>query len=162
MLSEICLTYGLLCCKLRRMRRIASAIFVSFLLLAFSLSSSQTGSDSPLFKVHRPTVIAFSRPVSDSDMDKDADLNEVLSDFQLYARQVRQPLEQAGIDFHEVYAHSFRIRVNGKTIKVRVGNKVGYYFAIPGKNPVVQYGVDTADDIVATALKYFGVPSVDR
>lgn len=138
------------------MRRLGRAIFILVLLLVPSFCLSQTASKSPLFQVHRPTVIAFFEPVTEAELDKDADLNEVLSDFQWYAGEVRKPLQKSGVDFHVVYARSFRIQIKQKTSAFRVGKNVGYYFVMPGKKPLIQYGVDTDDDIVSTARKYFG------
>src|SRR5690348_9050254 len=115
---------------------LAALLAISVFLIPGSYQSQPVGK-APLFQVHRPTVIAFFVPVTEADLDKDADLNETLSDFQLYAGQVRRPLQQRGVDFHEVYARSFRIRVDGKTITFKVGNSVGYYFVMPGKKPLV-------------------------
>lgn len=145
-------------CKVGCMRRIAPAIVVLALLMAPHFSTAQSARKTPAFQVRRPTVIAFFEPVTEADLEKDADLNEALSDFQLYAGKVGRPLQQLGVDFHQISARSFRIRVNGKTSMVRVKNTVGYYFVMPGKKPLVQCGVETDDDIVATARKYFGLP----
>ena len=112
---------------------------------------SQSAGKTPVFQVLRPTVVAFFEPVTEAELDKDADLNEVLSDFQWYAGKIRKPLQESGIEFHVVYARSFRIRIRNKANTFHVGNRVGYYFVTPGKKPLVQYGVDTDDDIVATA-----------
>jgi hypothetical protein len=77
---------------------------------------------------------------------------------QVYAARVREPLRRAGIDFHEVYAGSFRVRIGNKVVTFRPGEvKVGYYFVAPGKKPRVQYGVDTDDDILRIAGEYFGI-----
>jgi len=61
----------------------------------------------PVFDIKRPTIIAFFPPVTQAQLEKDPDTNEALADFQLYAKQVREPLRKAGIEFHELYAHSF-------------------------------------------------------
>lgn len=108
--------------------------------------------------VQRPTVIAFFPLTTDAQMEKDADLNEALADFQLYAQRVAEPLRQLGIDFHQVYGSSFRIRTGSSVTVFRSGKiKVGYYFIAPGKKARIQYGVDTDDDILHIAREHFGL-----
>jgi hypothetical protein len=116
-----------------------------------------------IFDVRRPTVVAFYPPVSDSDRD-DPDADEALSNFQYYADEVRAPLRHAGVDFHEVYARSFSIRVRGKIIEFRTARKddVGYYFIAPGKKAHVEYGIMTDDDLLSAAHDYFGIPIPDK
>lgn len=135
-----------------------TAFLAISILLAPGLCSSQSAKQPPIFQVHRPTLIAFFEPITEAELDKDADLNDVLSDFQWYAGEIQKPLQKSGVDFHVVYARSFRIRIKGKTTTFHVGKNVGYYFVMPGKKPLVQYGVNTGDDIIATAQKYFGLP----
>jgi hypothetical protein len=68
----------------------------------------------PVVIVRGPTLVAFFEPVSQEKLEKDPDSNEALADFQLYAKNVREPLRKAGIEFHELYAHSFRLRVGNR------------------------------------------------
>ena len=108
--------------------------------------------------VTRPTVVAFFPPVTDAQLDRDPDLNETLTDFQLYAGQIRAPFRQAGIDFHEVYAPSLRIAVGHDMTMFRPTDiKLGYFFVAPGKAPHVQYGVATDLDLKALASDYFHI-----
>jgi hypothetical protein len=112
----------------------------------------------PLVVVRGPTVVAFFKPVTDAEMEKDPDTNEVLADFQLYASQVREPFSRRGIEFHELYAHSFRLRVGKGLTTFRPGKvDVGYYFVSPGKTPRIEYGVMTDADLLQAADEYFGV-----
>jgi hypothetical protein len=107
--------------------------------------------------VNGPTIVAFFEPVSDKAMEKDAGTNEALSDFQLYARQVRGPLQRRSIEFQEIYATSFRLRDGKQVVLFRPGKvKVGYYFVAPGKKPRIKYGVMTDADILQMADEYFG------
>jgi hypothetical protein len=53
------------------------------------------------------TVVAFFPPVTDAELKKDPDTNEALTDFQLYAIRAHEPLKKAGVEFHELYVHSF-------------------------------------------------------
>ena len=108
--------------------------------------------------VRGPTIVAFFEPVSDKVMKQDADTNEALSDFQLYARQVRGPLRRRGIEFEELYVHSFQVRDGGKLVTFRPGKvKVGYYLIAPGKTPRIEYGVMTDLDLLSLADRYFGI-----
>jgi hypothetical protein len=110
--------------------------------------------------VDRPTIVAFFPPMTDAEMDKDPDGNEALSDFQLYARQVRKRLEASGVQFQEIYAASFTLQVHGKRRTFRPKDiQVGYYFIAPDKSPRIQYGVMTDLDILAVAAEYFRLPA---
>jgi hypothetical protein len=112
----------------------------------------------PVIVVRGPTVVAFFEPVPQSKLDKDPDTNESLADFQLYAKSVREPLRKEGIEFHELYAHSFRLRVGNKLITFQPAKvTVGYYFIAPGKKPRIEYGVMTDSDLLQVANEYFGI-----
>ena len=109
----------------------------------------------PVFVIRGPTIVPFFSPVTESDLS-DGDTNEALSDFQVYAGRVRDPLRKMKIEFHEVYAHSFRIRLGERVTTFHPGKvKVGFYFIAPGKKPRVEYGVQTDIDILEIAKKYF-------
>jgi len=113
--------------------------------------------EQPLIEVRGPTVIAFCAPMTDVELDEDPNLDDMLADFQLYASRVRDPLHAAGIEFQELYVHSFELRDGSSASTFRpVEADVGYYFVAPGKPPRVQYGVMTDLDIVQTAREYFG------
>lgn len=114
----------------------------------------------PVVVVRGPTVVAFFEPVTQAKLEKDPDTNEVLADFQLYATNAREPLRKAGIEFHELYAHSFRLRVGNRLKTFRPGKvNVGYYLMAPGRKPRIQYGVMTDADLVQLASEYFGIPA---
>ena len=129
------------------------------LLAVFSATgnSQAVGRQPQPFVIHRPTIVAFFPPVTESELNSDADTNEALSDFQLYADQVQAPLRKAGIDFHVANARSFKIRI-GTTIRTFQTGKdgVGYYLIAPGKRPQIEYGVMTNADLIDVARKYFG------
>jgi hypothetical protein len=111
----------------------------------------------PTFDIRRPTVVALFPPVTQSELSKDADTNEALADFQVYATQVKEPLEEVGVDFKEVHVHGFRVRL-GKTVTTfrPVKAEVGYYFVAPGKKPRIEYGVMTDVGLSQVASEYFG------
>jgi len=128
----------------------------AILLMALGISTAAAVAEQPVFAVSRPTIVAFFPPVTEAQLD--SDLNEVLADFQLYAARVREPLRKAGVDFRVVSARSFQIRVGDKLTTFHPGAvKVGYYFIAPGKKPLIEYGVATDLDLLATADNYFGV-----
>jgi hypothetical protein len=130
---------------------------IALLLLDWSLVAAQK---QTVIIVDRLTVVAFFPPVTDAELDKDPDTNEALSDFQLYTRQARKRLEAVDIQFQEIYATSFDVRIHGKTTTFRPKKiKVGYYFVAPDKAPRIQYGVMTDIDILQVATEYFRLPS---
>jgi hypothetical protein len=126
-------------------------------LVSAQISLVAEAETQPLVGVYGRTIVAFFPPVTDAELQKDADTNEALADFRLYATRVREPLKKAGIDFYEVYAHSFRTRV-GKTVTGfrPVKGSVGYYFVAPGRKPRIEYGVMTDADLLQVANEYFG------
>ncbi len=136
------------------MRRVGILTSMCLLLAsAICLSAQKT----PIFDVTGPTIIAFFPPVTDEELRKHRDSNEALSDFQFYARQVREPLAKKGITFKEVYADAFTIR-QGKvtTLFGSKTMKVGYCLATPGKETYVQTGVLSDAGLLQLADKYFG------
>lgn len=130
-----------------------------FFSLIFTIHSNagQRASDAPVISVRAARVIAFFPPVSQSDLSNDNDgLNESLNDFQYYAGRVRAPLKKEGIDFDEVYAKSFRVRIAAQTSLFKPSeDRAGYYFIAPGKKPLIEYGVMTDLDILQIAKEYF-------
>jgi carboxypeptidase family protein len=103
--------------------------------------------------VRKPTIVAFFAPLTDAN---DADQNEALADFQYYARQVQVRLRARGIEFHELYADTIRIRAGRKTITFRPEKEAaGYYLVAPGKKARVSYGVMTDHDLLELATSYF-------
>ena len=97
--------------------------------------------------------------MTDSELDKDPDMNEALSDFQLYASESGPRLKKVGVDFEVASTASFRIKIGTAIRSFKAGKiRVGYYFVTPEKQPKVEYGVMTDDDILATARKYFELP----
>jgi hypothetical protein len=112
----------------------------------------------PVVVVRGPTILAFFEPVTQAELEKYPDINETLADFQFYATSVRAPLRKAGIKFHELYAHSFRLRVGNRLTTFRpIKAGVGYYLIAPGRKPLVEYGVITDSDLVQIANAYFGI-----
>jgi hypothetical protein len=108
-------------------------------------------------RVRGPTVVAFFDPVTQEELEKDPDTNEALADFEVYAKKVRNPLREAGIEFHELSAHSFRLRLGKRLITFRPAKGVGYYLVEPGKKPRIEYGVMTDADLLKVANEYFGI-----
>lgn len=126
-------------------------------LLTDRISPLSAAEKAPLVVVGGRTIVAFFPPVSDAELQKDADTNEALADFQLYATRVREALKKAGVDFHELYTQSFRVRVGESVTTFRpVTVDVGYYFIVPGKEPRIEYGVMTDADLLQLANEYFG------
>jgi hypothetical protein len=121
-----------------------------------TMSSLLIAQRLPEVNVRRPTVIAFFAPVTQEELSKDADTNEALADFQAYAKSVRRPLKDAGIDYKELYTHAFRVRTGYRVSNFHPAKDVGYFLIAPGKKPRVQYGVMTDGDLLEVATEYFG------
>jgi hypothetical protein len=139
------------------MKRLMSAIACVALSALTSPAAPAAAEKQPVVVVRGPTVVAFFEPVSQVKLEKDPDGNEALADFQFYAARVREPLRKAGIDFHELYAHSFRLRAGNRLTTFRpVKMDVGYYLVKPGKKPLIKYGVMTDVDLFHVANEYFG------
>ena len=122
--------------------------------LSFQSAAQETA--IPTFVVEKPTVIAFFAHMTDSELEKNPETNEALSDFQLYVSKAGPRLKAAGVDLQVANSDRFRIKT-GPAIRIFKAGKinVGYYFVAPEKPPRIEYGVMTDDDILATAGQYF-------
>lgn len=135
-------------------KNVAAAWLVMALFIA-EAAWAKSSAKQPLIVVRKPTVIAFFEHVTEKQLEEEPDTNEALSDFQVYVSSVREPLRKRGIEFHEVDAKSFRLRI-GSTITTFHGKMdVGYYLIAPGKKPRIEYGVMTDTDLLDLASKYF-------
>jgi hypothetical protein len=117
----------------------------------------QASHDKSAIEVVRPSIVAFFVPPRHTNQD-DVHANDSLSDFQLYLKRAKDPLERAGIDIYEVYARSFRISTGATTTTFQTKKAgVGYYLVAPGNKPRVEYGVMTDADLIKVATEYFRV-----
>jgi len=98
-------------------------------------------------------VIAFF----DTQGGRGFDTEVVLDDFQFYAAQVREKLKKAGVSFEQVYSRDFRVEVGKKRRTFRAVKMVGYFFAAPGKKPLIEYGVMTDADLMQLVRDHFGI-----
>lgn len=113
---------------------------------------------NPTFYIAKPTILAFFVPLSQTQPKEDAaDSNEALADFQFYGRQVLKSFAKIGVDYKEVYASGFVVRLADATTMFRPAKGVGYYFVAPNKKPRVEYGVMTDRDLLHAARNYFGM-----
>jgi hypothetical protein len=111
----------------------------------------------PTITVHGPTIVAFFEPITEAELKADPDANEVLSDFQYFAGGAGKAFQNTGIDFHVIYARSFKIRIGARTTTFRPEKStVGYYFVAPGKKARVEYDVLDTGSILEIAEQYFG------
>jgi len=126
------------------------------LCISIALGAQRPG-PIPIVNVEKPTIVAFFPNVA-TVRSEDADGNEALSDFEVYAQRLRRPLSELGIQFSEQYGRSFRIRVSSNTIVFtpKAGTP-GYYLIAPGRKPQIEYGVMTDSDLLPIAKEYFGI-----
>jgi hypothetical protein len=142
------------------MRQFVHAIASTVIALLFAPSLAAAPKNAVII-INRSTVVAFFPPVTSAELSADPDTNEALSDFQFYVKEVRKPLGDAGIDFKEIYAKSFRVQLGTRITTFRPGKvEVGYYLVAPGKQPRIEYGVLTDADLLQIAKEYFDQPSV--
>jgi hypothetical protein len=112
----------------------------------------------PVFVVRGPMIIAFFPGANENELEADPNGNETLQDFELYVSRAVQPLQKAGVDFHSVYAASFRLHIRSRVITFRARKaQPGYYFIVPGKRARIEYGVETDADILQLARQYFSM-----
>ena|GEM_PF-2345384 len=136
-------------------------LFCASALLALPLSifPQSTGPKRLTINVNGPTIVAFSPPVSQSDIDTDKDgINEALDDFQFYESAAHKPLVDAGIRFTDICARSFYVQDGKRQLTFRSRKvEIGYYFIAPGRTPHIEYGVMTDRQILDAARAYFHI-----
>jgi hypothetical protein len=126
-------------------------------IVLFGVFAAVAADPQPTIIVRGPTIVAFFGPVTEAELKANPDINEALADFQFYVGGARKALLNTRIDFHEVYAKSFKIRTGGRTTTFRPEKSlVGYYFVAPGKKARVEYDVLQATSILEIVEQYFG------
>ena len=126
-------------------------------LVCFSAAHAQAPK-RPSVTIQGPTVIAFFQSSTRTDPNNDGGENETLSDFNYYAATVEPRLRKAGVELRVIYGSSFQVRTGEHLRTFRSGpTEVGYYLIAPGKDPHIEYGVMTDDDLIEVASKYFGL-----
>jgi hypothetical protein len=138
------------------MRRLLSAAaLVAIFMVVVPAPCKAPKRASSAIEIVRPTVIAFFP--SDPNAVKNDDANDSLFDFQLYTASARQRLAAENVEFQVVYTRSFQVVQDGRLTNFRPPRaEAGYYFAMPGKKPRVEYGVMSDKDIERVAGEYFG------
>jgi hypothetical protein len=141
------------------MKRLTCAIASTVVALVLGPSLVDAAKNA-IVVINRPTIVAFFPPVSPAELNAHPDTNEALADFQFYAARIRKPLQDAGIDFKEIYGKSFQVQRGVRITTFRPGKiDVGYYFVAPGRLPRIKYGVLTDTDLLQIAKEYFDPPS---
>jgi hypothetical protein len=113
---------------------------------------------SPPIAIHGPMIVAFFIPMTEAEANSGEGDAEALDDFNFYFYQVEKRLKKAGIDLQQVSGRSFQILDGGKRRSFQTGKiGIGYYFIAPGKEPHVEYGVMTDEDLADASQKYFGL-----
>jgi hypothetical protein len=149
---ESCLRSAYIC----RMKWLSAVGLCVLCVLCVLTSLVAPAESQPVVIVNGPPIVAFFAPAARSQ--NSADANEALADFQFYAKNIREPLKNDGIAFHELYTHSFRLRDSKRLITFTpVKVNVGYYLVAPAKKPRIEYGVMTDSDLLQLAKEYFGV-----
>ena len=108
---------------------------------------TQAHADDRTVLIDSTTVIGFFPPVTKSDLEKNDDLNEVLSDFQYHLRSATPLLKKKHVRVVELYVKEFSYALDGKNILFRPEQEVGYLIVAPGRYPKAVYGVMTDVDM---------------
>jgi len=139
------------------MRKLNLLAAILILLSPVANPPLQASIETPVFDVVQPTILAFFKPSAHIN-EAGSGANDALSDFQVYLKQAKDPLQRSGIGIQEVYARSFKVRV-GTTITTYQTKKIGigYYMLSPGKKPRIEYGLMSDADLIRVADEYFGV-----
>jgi hypothetical protein len=107
--------------------------------------------------LERPTIVA-AFPVTQSEVAKDSETNEALSDFEWYLAVLREPMKRAGIQLSECYEPSFSIQRSTRRRTVRLPpHFVGYYFFDQKGRIHLEKGVDTDTGLIDLANHYFHI-----
>ncbi len=138
------------------MKHIGSSLLLAACTTGTAVAQNHTQTE-PTVVIHGQTIIAFYPHFSQKDLDSGEGDAEAMDDFSYYASQVENRLKKAGIEFLSEEAKSFKVRDGATVHSVRGGKiSIGYYFIAPGKEPHVEYGVMTDEDILDEARQYFG------
>jgi hypothetical protein len=133
-------------------------IFLFVAVWAGTGNAQKTTKPVPVFVIHQPTIIAFYPHYTQDELDKGEGDAAAMDDFSFYAYKADKRLHKAEIDFRFVEARSFKVRVETKVHYFQGGKiDIGYYFIAPGKEPHVEYGVMTDEDLFDAARKYFKI-----
>lgn len=139
------------------MRRLYLLAAIAVLLFPADSLPLRTSTETPVFDIHKPTLLAFFRPAPHEE-EQGTRANDALSDFQVYLRQASAPLGRAGIEVHDIYARSFKVRDGMKTTTFQTKKiGIGYYLISPGSKPRVEYGLMNDSDLIRVASEYFNV-----
>lgn len=137
--------------------KLARRLFVALVALLMSLpAQSPPAGKLPLIVIHRRSVIAFFVGANEA-REIDANGNESLSDFQLYAYQAKGPLKKMKVDLLDTTSPAFSIQTGTKVVDFHPAQRIGYYFIASGREPRVEYGVRTDDQLIEIASQYFSV-----
>lgn len=144
--------------RLARMKQFIGILLFIAVYVGVGDSQESSAGSQPVFVIHGPTIVAFFALATEKGKENDPNVNEALSDFQLYYSQASAPLQKAGVDFPNTNTLSFRICIGKKVQRYRMSKiGVGYFFIAPHKEPHIEYGVMTDADLLDAARKYFGI-----
>src|SRR5687768_230532 len=103
-----------------------------------------------------PTLIAFY-PLGTPGEEPDEDLGESLDDFSHHLSAARDSLRALGFTIETQAVDSTRIVQDTLGVAFQLPGDsadIGYYFAAPGRPPMIVYGVRTSTEIVQRARDF--------
>jgi hypothetical protein len=142
--------------RLSAMRQSICFVALTFFLAGIAHAQPMRHQTS-LIAIHGPSIVAFFFPMTEAEANSGEGDAEALDDFNFYFYSVEKRLKKAGIEFQQFSGRSFTVLDGGKRRSFHTGKiGIGYYFIAPGKEPHVEYGVMTDEDLVDASQKYFG------
>jgi hypothetical protein len=116
-----------------------------------------TTRDSTWVEVRGPTLVAFWPTDAAAVLDSGGADASALDDFGHYLSAADSGLRSLGVRVVNVGGRTFHLITGGGAAAFTVprdSSDIGYYLVAPGRPPVVYYGVQTDDDLLAAAQRY--------
>lgn len=115
--------------------------------------------DTAAVVVRGPVVVACFEPVTQAQVDRDADLATTLDDWQWHWSESARSLRSHGVVAEARMAAWVKLATPQRLRLVRCPG-VGYVFAAPGRLPRVLRGVTAGTDLLDAAAAYFRRPEL--
>ena len=113
----------------------------------------------PTAAIDSATLIDFSAYISEEDLKKDPAAKQAYTDFDKYRTAMVPALRKLGIVVLGFGSSTFHVQRGAQHTTFKGEKPIGYYFAAPGREPRIVYGVHTDAEILAIAREYFHVPA---
>jgi len=120
-----------------------------------SVASETQVFDSTRIVVNGPTLIAFYPAIPPTDTSEET--ATVMDDFSHHLSSASDSLKAMGFRIEMRVVDSVHVAQDNRVVDFKPPNDsvdVGYYFARPGKNPLIVYGVRTNLDLIQSGRAF--------